>query len=318
VFGRDIIAIGASAGGVDALPKLIGSFPSDLPASVFVVLHVSPQGPSLLPKILGRKASLPVQHAIDGEAIRHGHVYVAPPDHHLQVEQGRVHLSRGPRENRHRPAIDPLFRSAADSYGPRVVGVVLTGYLDDGTAGLYTVKVRGGVAVVQDPQDASVPAMPQSALRNVKVDHSLPLSAIGPLLVQLARKRVIRPAKNGKKPVPKRTLTPRKMVEKLGPPSEFICPECSGPLWELKEGRPLQFRCHVGHSYSPESLLADHSDGLERALWAAVRTLDERAALLRRLAGEKQGSRASGPDPEKEAKMQEAHAAVIRKLLDSY
>ena len=164
----DIIVIGASAGGVDALPRLIGSLPADLPAALFVVLHIPAQGRDLLPEIIRRAASLSVAHAVDGERVRQGHVYVAPPDHHMQLDGRRVRLSRGPRENFHRPAIDALFRTAAECYGPRVVGVVLTGNLDDGTAGLHAVKSRGGIAIVQDPKDASVPAMPQSALRNVK------------------------------------------------------------------------------------------------------------------------------------------------------
>jgi two-component system chemotaxis response regulator CheB len=171
MFGHDIIVIGASAGGVDVLPQLIGSLPADLPAAVFVVLHIPAQGRSGLPEIIRAAAHLSVAHGIDGERVRKGHVYVAPPDHHLQVEGTRVRLSRGPRENFHRPSIDALFRTAAESYGPRVVGVVLTGNLDDGTAGLHAVKSLGGIAIVQDPKDALAPAMPQSALRNVKVNH---------------------------------------------------------------------------------------------------------------------------------------------------
>src|ERR1022692_2462497 len=168
MFGHDIIVIGASAGGGAAFPKLVGTLPKDLPASVFIVLHIGAEGPDLLPQIIKRVASLPVAHGVDGEKIRQGHVYVAPPDRHLQVDGARIRLSRGPRENFHRPSIDTLFRTAPESYGPRVTGVVLTGSLDDGTAGLHAVKSHGGIAIVQDPKDALVPAMPQSALRNVK------------------------------------------------------------------------------------------------------------------------------------------------------
>ncbi len=317
MFGNDIIVIGASAGGVDALPKLIGSLPADLPASVFIVLHIAAQGRDLLPQIIRRVAFLPVGHGVDGEKIRRGHVYVAPPDHHLQVDGPRVRLFRGPRENFHRPSIDTLFRTAADSYGPRVAGVVLTGHLDDGTAGLHAVKSHGGIAIVQDPKDASVPAMPQSALRNVKVDHCVPLAEMGAILVRLARTRNIPKRKKGAIHMEKRSMSPKEMEKKFGQPTSFVCPECNGPLWETKAGPSLQFRCHVGHAYSPESLLADHADGLERALWSAVRTFDERAGLLRRIGEQKHQSVSDGKNWETKAKEHEKHAQVIRQLLQT-
>ena len=317
MFGHDIIVIGASAGGVDALPRLIASLPVNLPASVFVVLHIPAQGPDLLPKIIRRTASLSVSHAVGGESVRKGHVYVAPPDHHLQVDGTRVRLSRGPRENFHRPSIDALFRSAAESYGPRVVGVVLTGNLDDGTAGLHAVKSAGGIAIVQDPKDALVPAMPRSALRNVKVNHCVPLAEIAPLLVQLATTRDVPKSKKGISRMKKRTLNPKEMEKEFGMPTSFVCPECNGPLWETKAGPSLQFRCHVGHAYSPDSLLADHADGLERALWSAVRTFDERAGLLRRLGERECYSESIGRNWVAKAKEHERHAEAIRKLLQS-
>ncbi len=317
MVGHDIIVIGASAGGVDALPRLIGSLPADLPASVFVVLHIPAQGQGLLPDILRRSASLSVANGVDGQPVRKGHVYVAPPDHHLQLDGARVRLSRGPRENFHRPSIDALFRTAAESYGPRVVGVVLTGYLDDGTAGLHAVKRHGGIAIVQDPTDATAPAMPQSALRNVKTDHCEPLSKIGPLLVRLAATHDIPKRKTGVSRMTKRSLRPKEMEQDFGQPTSFVCPECNGPLWETQGGSSLQFRCHVGHAYSPNSLLADHADGLERALWSAVRTFDERAALLRRLAERKYHSESVGTNAETKAKELERHAEVIRNLLQT-
>ncbi|MGZ8920160.1 MAG: chemotaxis protein CheB, partial [Limisphaerales bacterium] len=317
MFGRDIIVIGASAGGVDALPRLIASLPVNLPASVFVVLHIPAQGPDLLPKIIRRTASLSVSHGVDGESVRKGRVYVAPPDHHLQIDGTRVRLSRGPRENFHRPSIDALFRSAAESYGPRVVGVVLTGNLDDGTAGLHAVKSARGIAIVQDPKDALVPAMPQSALRNVKVNHCVPLSEIAPLLVQLATTRDIPKSKKGISRMKKRTMSPKEMEKKFGMPTSFVCPECNGPLWETKAGPSLQFRCHVGHAYSPDSLLADSADGLERALWSAVRTFDERASLLRRLGERENHSESIGRNWAAKASEHERHAEAIRKLLQS-
>jgi two-component system chemotaxis response regulator CheB len=315
MFGHDIIVIGASAGGVEALPRLISALPADLPASVFVVLHIPPQGPNLLPQIIRRTASLKVAHGIDGEKFRKGRVYVAPPDFHMQLDGARVRLSRGPRENFHRPSIDALFRTAAVSYGRRVAGVILTGNLDDGTAGLHAVKRGGGIAIVQDPKEALVPAMPQSALRNVKVNHCLPLSKIGPLLLRLATTLDI--AKTKGKAMEKRIISLKEMEKRYGLPTSFVCPECNGPLWETKPGASLQFRCHVGHAYSPDSLLADHADGLERALWSAVRTFDERSALLRRLQERKYHSESVGKNYEARAKEHEKHANAIRKLLQT-
>jgi len=314
MFGHDIIVIGVSAGGVDALPRLIGSLPADLPASVFVVLHIPPQGRDRMPEIIRRTASLSVAHAVAGESVRKGHVYLAPPDRHLQLDDQRVRLSRGPRENFHRPSIDALFRTAAESYGPRVVGVVLTGNLDDGTAGLHAVKRLGGVAIVQDPKDALVPAMPQSALRNVKVNHCVPLAKIGPLLIRLATTRNV-PKSKAVLRRPKRFMTPEMMEKEFGLPTSFVCPECNGPLWETKPGASLQFRCHVGHAYSPESLLADQADSLERALWSVVRTFDERAGLVRRLGKRKYRAESLGKNVGNMAKELEHQAGLVRKLL---
>ena len=182
---HDIIVIGASAGGIEALIELFSVLPQDLPAAVFVVCHLSPQSEGVLPAALSRNGNLRAVNATDREQIIPGRVYVAPPDHHLLVEPGFVRVTQGPKENRFRPAIDPLFRSAAYAYGPRVIGVVLTGALDDGTAGLWAIKERGGLAIVQDPDDALFPSMPLSALTNVQVDYRVPLSEIAPLLVRL-------------------------------------------------------------------------------------------------------------------------------------
>lgn len=317
MLGRDIIVVGASSGGVDALPKLIASLPGNLPAAVFIVLHIPAQEAGLLPEIIRRFASLSVANGIDGEKVRKGHVYVAPPDHHLQLDGTRVRLSRGPRENFHRPSIDALFRTAAECHGPRVAGVVLTGHLDDGTAGLHAVKSHGGIAIVQDPKDAVVPAMPQSALRNVKVDHCTPLAEIAPLLVRLAMTRVVSKTRKRVSRMKRRSMSPKEMEKEFGRPTSYVCPECNGPLWETKAGPSLQFRCHVGHAYSPDSLLADHADGLERALWSAVRTFDERAGLLRRLGERKYHSESVGKQWEAKAKELERHAEVVRKLLQT-
>src|SRR4051812_8388035 len=188
---HDVVVIGASAGGVEALSRLVGMFPPDLPASVFVVLHVPAESTSVLPRILNRAGPLPVIHPISGQAFERGHIYVAPPDHHLLVKQGYCELTRGPRENGHRPAVDPLFRSAARVYGARVIGVILSGALDDGTAGMVAIQMRKGICVVQSPDDALYAGMPQSAIDNVKVDHVIPLAEMGNLLVELAHTPVL-------------------------------------------------------------------------------------------------------------------------------
>ncbi|MFL5802534.1 MAG: chemotaxis protein CheB [Roseiflexaceae bacterium] len=290
--GHDIIVIGASAGGVEALSTLVGALPADLPAAIFVVMHIPAQSPSMMPDILARAGDLPAIQPTDGMAIAHGHISIAPPDHHMLLEPGRIRIVHGPRENRHRPAVDPLFRSAARSYGPRVVGVIVTGTLDDGTAGLLAVKQRGGVAIVQDPEEALYPGMPRSALENVLVDHCLPLAEIAPLLVRLAHAPV-RAVESDASPVPNEmkqeisvtTMDLAAMIgnDHPGTPSAFSCPECGGVLWELHDGELSRFRCRTGHAYSPESMVAGQSDTLEEALWVALKTLEESLSLSRRL-----------------------------------
>jgi two-component system, chemotaxis family, protein-glutamate methylesterase/glutaminase len=288
--GHDIIVVGASAGGVEALMTLVRALPANLPATVCIVLHLPAQSPSMLPSILERAGPLPALQAHDGAPIRHRQIYVAPPDHHLLIERGRLRVIHGPRENRHRPAIDPLFRSAACAYGSRVLGVILTGSLDDGTAGMQAVKQRGGIAIVQDPREALYPSMPRSAIENVAVDYCLPLAEIGPLLAQLASE----PAdENGAPPVPEEMereirvtemdMTMMTSDDHPGAPSAFSCPECGGVLWELRDGDLIRFRCRTGHAYSPESMLEGQTDVLEEALWVALKTLEENVSLSRRL-----------------------------------
>jgi two-component system chemotaxis response regulator CheB len=275
---HDIVVIGASAGGVEALTAVVSRFPVSLPAAVFVVIHLPVNSPSVLPQILQRAGPLPAAFARHGEAIKHGHIYIAPPDHHLLIQRGYVRVVRGPKENRHRPSADVLFRTAASAYGPCVVGVVLTGALDDGTMGLQAVKRRGGLAVVQDPQDALVPSMPQSALESVEVDHCLPLADIAPLLVRLASSPVgnVLESLEGNMAEPEHEELPELA-------SGFTCPDCHGALWELRDGELIRFRCRVGHTFSPDSLLEGQSEALERALWSAIRGMEERAALTRQL-----------------------------------
>lgn len=299
---KDIIVIGASAGGLEALRLLVAALPADLAASVFVVLHTSADSPGLLPGILERAGVLPAAAASDGERTRPGRIYVAPPDHHLVVEPGVVRVTRGPKENRFRPAIDPLFRSAAQTYGPRVVGVVLTGYLDDGTAGLWTVKQLGGTAVVQDPADALVASMPLSALQHVNVDYCVPLSEVAPLLARLAGEE----AGEGGFEMPEETEIEVSIAKaeqalaagvlRLGDPSNYACPECHGVLLQLREESRIRFRCHTGHAYSLESLVAEIDEGIEESLWSAVRSIEEKVLLMRQLAehiGEGGGAQAA-------------------------
>jgi two-component system chemotaxis response regulator CheB len=288
---KNIIVIGASLGGVEAMRTLVGALPERFPATILLVQHLDPNFPSLLPKILADAGPLPVSVPRDVEPIKSGHIYVASPDYHLLLEQGHVRLTRGPKENRFRPSIGALFRSAAYAYGPRVVGVILTGLLDDGTAGLWSVKDRGGTAIVQDPLDAIAPSMPRSAIQNVKVDHRLPLRDIAPLLNELAHTPAV---KEGAYPVSQRmkieveiakeNAAIDKGIQDLFEPSNYTCPECHGVLLQLSEGAILRFRCHTGHAYSALTLLEDGEQGVEGSLWGAIRSLEERVLMLRQFA----------------------------------
>lgn len=288
---RDLIVIGGSAGSLDALQTILRCLPPGFPAAVCITRHITPHAVNVLPKILARSTVLPTTGAVDGEELRPGHIYVAPPDHHLLVVPGHVGVTRSPTENRFRPAIDPLFRSAAVAYGPRVVGIILSGALDDGTAGLWAVKQRGGIAIAQDPQEAQHPSMPQSALMYVPVDHCLPASAIAPLLIRLTQEVV-----EDKGAIPmsdELNIETRIAMEDnalesglmgVGHLTPFTCPECHGTLLQLKAGRFLRFRCHVGHAYSARSLLADLTDSLDDALWGTLRALDESVMLMQHIA----------------------------------
>ena len=287
---RDIIVMGASAGGLTALNRITKQLPDNLNAAVFIVWHVSPYSTSLLPDILSRSGKLQAKHPANGESIQKGKIYVAPPDRHLLLEAGRIRLAKGPKENRFRPAVDPLFRSAAYAYGARVVGVVLTGALDDGTAGLWAIKDRGGIAVVQDPAEAEQPSMPSSALNNVQIDYCLPISEIPPLLVTLTQQTV----EQAGPPVSKQLEIETKIalgadsaeldVTQLGKISEFTCPDCHGSLTKINNGRLQRFRCHTGHSFSNGTLLAEVTDSVEQALWNTIRAVEERIRLLKNLA----------------------------------
>jgi len=270
-----LIVIGASAGGLQPLRTVIEALPAQLAATVLVVVHVSATGTSVLPHILSRAGTLRVETAQDGLALRPGQLTVAPPDRHLVVEDGHVRLLRGARENGHRPAIDPLFRSAAEGYGAACCGVLLSGARDDGTAGLAEVKRHGGVALVQEPQEAQYGDMPANAIAGAAVDAVLPAAAIGPALVRLVA---------GSGTMLERSSGRRASDAADGVVLTITCPECGGVMTERNRGGALQFACHVGHLYSPRSMLSAHAEDVERAMWTAARTLQDRATLLRRMA----------------------------------
>jgi two-component system chemotaxis response regulator CheB len=317
--GHDIILIGASAGGVQALSTVVCGLPHDLPAAVLIVLHIAPYGRSAMPAILARAGVLPAAHAGDGDPIEPGHVYVAPADHHLMVEPGRVRISRAPTENGQRPSVDVLFRSAAQAYGPRCIGVVLTGNLDDGTVGLAVVKKYGGVAIVQDPEEADYPSMPRSAIQNVEVDRVLPLAGIAPLLVELAHEPAMVTSPLPEAEHMKTELEHGNDPEEKGVPSDLTCPDCGGSLRESRIDGVIHFRCRTGHAYSPETLLVKQSDVVDAAIWAAVRALQENADLARRMERRLQqtGMAAKMAHERYERRAQEAerHAEVLRRLL---
>ncbi len=318
---RDIIVIGASAGGVQVLADLIGALPPTLPASVFIVMHLAPHGASAMPAILCRSGPLKAVHPADGEPIEQGKVYVAPPDHHLLLEPDCVRISRGPTENGYRPAVDVLFRTAAQVYGPRVIGVVLTGNLDDGTAGLALIKKYRGTAVVQDPEEANFPGMPRSAIASVDVDHILPVADIAPLLVTLAHQEAEDLISEDSMEI-KNELERGEDREGKGVPSGFTCPECGGTLFEREKAEIVHFRCRTGHAYSPESLVSKQTEALEATLWAALRALEENAALARRMERwmierQKKRKRTGGIEERYTRRAQEAerHADVLRRVL---
>ncbi len=321
---HDLIVVGASAGGVEALTQLVAGLPADMPAALAIVMHIPATNVSLLPTILGKAGSLPAQNPRDHEPIRKGRIYVAPPDQHLLIQNGQLRLGRGPRENGHRPAIDPLFRSAAWHFGPRVVGVVLSGNLDDGTAGLLAIKRQGGVTLVQDPTEAVAPGMPSSAIENGAADQVLPVADIAAVLVDLAYESVIdRGERNmsgemeNEMKIAEFDAQALQSTEQNLPPSGFACPECGGTLFEIHENELVRYRCRVGHAFSPETLAAEQVKSVDDALWVAFRALKERAALARRMAQRmrERGMIQLAQRHEEQARDAETQAQKIRRVL---
>jgi len=333
VAKRDLVAIGASAGGIEALQTLLGALPADFDAAVLAVLHTSNHAGSLLAQILQRAGKLPVLHPEDGTRIEKGQVYIAPPDFHMIVEGDLVRVIRGPRENLHRPAIDPLFRSAAASYGRRVIGVILTGLLDDGTSGLMVVRDQGGSAIIQDPDDALFSAMPKNALEQVPDAYVLPLSSIPELLVSLVAEELpeMTPLRTGQSHDPAEDISAIKKEtriselnmseigndDRLGRPSTFGCPDCGGVLWEIQENGFLRFRCRVGHAYTARHLGAEQRHAIETALWAALRALEESASLYRRMAdrADQSNNERTAEQFQNRASNTDDNARVLREFL---
>lgn len=358
---RDIIVIGGSAGAFEPIRTIIGGLPASFPASVLVVIHMMPDFPSLLEEHLSPQSRLPVTQAADEEPIRRGHIYIARPDYHLTVEAGRMRVVRGPRENRHRPAIDPLFRTAARVYGSRVIGVILSGNHDDGSMGLYGVKQRDGIAIVQDPAEAGWSEMPRRALAYATPHYVLKTRDIASNLIDLvqidqdeivmpnrrpqrangesAGKSRSRSSKSGRiraatkneahnngrsagrvdsdveSVEPEKNLKVAYFDEGEGNPSVFACPECHGVLWELRDGDLVRFRCRVGHSYGIESLATELSGASEAALWAAMRALEEKAAMQRRIADGLSTDRKSSSRLRDQSTADDANARIIRDMI---
>jgi two-component system chemotaxis response regulator CheB len=289
---RNIIVIGASAGGFEAIKTIVANLPSDLDASLFIVWHIAPTVHGILPQVLRGLTHIPVAHAVHNEPILTNRIYIAPPDHHMILEKDRVLVTRGPKENRFRPAVDPLFRSAAYAFGSRVIGVILSGALDDGTAGLWIIKHRGGLAVVQDPADAQVPSMPENAIREVATDYVVPVAQLPSLLTRLADHEIpdqsaVIMEEDSKLKAEVRIAAQDDAfainIQQYGELSPFACPECHGVLTRLKEDHLVRFRCHTGHAYSADVLLASITEKIEDSLYSTMRGMDESIMLLDQL-----------------------------------
>ena len=324
--GHDLVVIGASAGGIDAIRSLLATLPADLPAAILIVLHVSERSPEMLADMFSQAGALPAQYAEDGGPIALGEVRIAPGGSHLVVEQGVMRLVRGPKENHSRPAIDPLFRSAAWAYGPRVIGMLLSGMLNDGSAGLWAIKTCGGLTVVQDPDDARYGDMPRNAMEHLPVDHCAPIAEMGALLARLVREPALPAATFA---VPEQIKIETRMAEmkdndialmhKIGKPSPFTCPSCSGALWEINDAHVLRFRCHTGHAYTAESLADDQTDSTENALYAAVRALEEKGRLAQAIADRSRDKRPALADSFALTALEsERNANQIRGLLQRH
>lgn len=313
---RDIIVIGGSAGSSAPLRIILAALPPNLRAAVIVAVHVPANSTGILRLVASASNNLPVKNAEDGDTIRPGQVYLAPPNHHLLVMKDRLALGNGPRENLARPSIDSLFRSAALSHGPRTIGVLLSGKMNDGASGLATIKQAGGVALVQAPTDAATPEMPMSALEATPVD----LSATSEELAEAISRFTAEP------PGPARALPAAVRIEveiaaggrsdiskikELADPSPLTCPDCGGVLSEVRDTQPLRFRCQIGHAYTAKALIAKQRDSIDVAMRVALRILEERVSLVGRMAKEATQANRLGM-----AQMHEERAGEYRKHVD--
>jgi two-component system chemotaxis response regulator CheB len=316
--GHNIIVIGTSAGGLDALETLISQLPNNLPASIFIVQHIAPEG--TLKGLQQRLSSLKkfrCEMAVDGEAFEAGTIYIAPPDRHLLLKKDKILVTKGARENRYRPAIDPLFRTAAVEFGPQVIGVILTGLLDDGTAGIVAVKRCGGTTIVQDPDDAAYPDMPQSALNSEHVDFTVPLSKMGSLI-----ERLVYEEPKGEVPIPSNIRTEAEIAERvvsnietldeIGNRVPYVCPSCGGALWQMQDSGIQRFRCHTGHAYTANALAAEQAEKIEETLWVSLRQFEEKRNLLQNLQQEQGHTKSPYNERIEEVKI---HIKRIRDML---
>jgi two-component system, chemotaxis family, protein-glutamate methylesterase/glutaminase len=309
-----IVVIGASAGGFKPLTEITGSLEEDFPAPVLAVIHLSSESKNFLPTILNRKAKLEAVLAETDEQIKPGCIYIGRADFHLVVDDGRISLFRGPKENGHRPSIDSLFRSAARNYGPRAIGVILSGALDDGVAGLISIKKNGGTVIVQDPDEAAFPDMPRNALKYVKADYCVPSSEIAQLLMKTTK--LNRTALNKKKQRAGSKSDHPHNDDRNHKSVNFTCPICHGPLTETLKEDFLQFSCKLGHILSPQSLTQQQADEIERALWTAIRALDDRVATMRRIRENvRKRDPSQGDSFEEKAVQAEKDVILLRKLI---
>lgn len=314
-----LIVIGASAGGMAALKQLVAQFPQDFPAPIFIVNHMSADttGEALV-RVLDGSSSLTCVHGHDNQEFKSGNIYLAPSDQHMLIVKGKILITKGARENRSRPAIDPLFRSAAVAYGNRVVGIILTGYLDDGTSGMMAIKRCGGVCIAQDPEDAAYPDMPQSVITNVGADYCVPISEMGAVLSELIRRKLPenKPAPEDlviEAKIAQRVLSDLPSVEALGEQVPYNCPDCGGVLWKVADGDLLRYRCHTGHAFTSSVLLAQQTVKIEETLWVALRMFEERQNLLETMS--KNESKKPPSSISQRAKDSQVHIDRIRAML---
>jgi two-component system chemotaxis response regulator CheB len=289
-----IVVIGASAGGQEAICKLIAQLPGNLNAAIFIVMHISRHGlENFLVQRLQKCTVLPCSSAVDGQSIERGHIYIGPPDHHLIVTSGFMHLRKGPQENRWRPSIDVLFRSAAVYYNSRAIGIILTGLLYDGTSGMQAIKSSGGTCIVQDPREADYPDMPQSVLENTMVDYILPVTRISEAIEEIITGKTISGIEvpesiKAEAALIERSVTNIEDTDNLGNHTVYTCPDCGGSLWEIKEGEQTRYRCHIGHAYSEKDLLKKKFESINDTLWVALRMMEERKNLLNKISRQDQ------------------------------